>query len=72
VPVIPLARLPVVIESAGAATVRLRERVVDAFAESVTRAVKLVVPAAVGVPAMAPDELSERPEGRLPLATAQV
>ena len=40
---------------------------------SLTRAIKLNVPAAVGVPVMAPlEELSARPVGRDPLAMDQV
>jgi hypothetical protein len=40
--------------------------------ESVTMAVKVYVEAVVGVPAIAPAELSDRPSGRLPLVSAKV
>ena len=39
---------------------------------SVTWTVKLLVPAVVGVPEIAPEEDSVRPAGRAPVARAQV
>jgi len=43
-----------------------------AAAESVTRTVKLDVPAAVGVPLITPAALRVSPAGRVPIATAHV
>ena len=52
----------------AAFTVMLKLRVADCegLSESVTRAMKLDVPATSGAPVMAPPEESARPAGRLP------
>ena len=53
-----MVRLPVI--------VRLKIAVTDADEESVTRAVKLDVPTAVGVPVIAPELEKDNPEGSVP------
>jgi hypothetical protein len=69
--VTPLARLDVVMLSAGAKMERLSVALVDTgeAAESVTFTVKVEVPAAVGVPAIAPVEDNVRPAGNVPLVS---
>jgi hypothetical protein len=60
----------VVVDAAPTATEYVALAVCDEV--SVTRIVKLYVEAAVGVPASAPELLSESPEGRLPEETVHV
>jgi hypothetical protein len=52
-------------------TLIVSDLVAEAFAESLTLAVKLLEPAAVGVPVIAPAAESERPAGSAPLLTFQ-
>jgi hypothetical protein len=65
-PTVPFGKLVVVIESVDGATVIDRDLVAFCDAPSVTRAVNVEFPAAVGVPVMAPLELSDNPAGKLP------
>jgi hypothetical protein len=51
---------------------RVNARDADPPPLSVTLTVKWYVPVAVGVPAIAPPELSERPKGKEPAVIAQV
>ena len=55
-----------------AATVIVKSAVLEDPAESVARAVKRNVPAVVGVPEIAPLELSDKPAGKVPPARDQV
>jgi hypothetical protein len=65
----------VVIASGGGAAlitrVAVRVAVCRLSEESVTLIVKVLDPAAVGVPEITPAELNVRPAGRLPLLTLQ-
>jgi hypothetical protein len=74
VPCVPEGKLEVVIERAGTTTTNDRETdlVRAGFPESVTVAVKVVVPVAVGVPVIKP-VLAARlsPAGRLPVVIDQ-
>jgi hypothetical protein len=72
VPTAAFGKLPVVTVSAPAVTAMLSDLVAVAFAASVTCAVKVAVPPALGVPVIAPDALRAKPAGRVPLASAQV
>src|SRR5262249_60607247 len=65
-PTVPPGSDAVVTLSAGSAMARSNAFVAVVFAESFTCTVKLAVLAAVGVPAITPAALSERPAGRLP------
>jgi hypothetical protein len=76
-PWVPEGRLDVVIARAVAAAVTAIERLTDlvcaGFPASVTVAVKLEVPLAVGVPEISPeDEARLSPAGRLPDVIDQV
>lgn len=62
----------VITSGGGGLTVRDMLRVAVVAFASVTCTVKEVVPATVGVPEMAPAEVSARPEGNAPDATVQV
>jgi hypothetical protein len=62
----PFGRLGVDTDSAGAPTVIVKLRLAVALAASVTVTVKLELPAAVGVPAIAPPAFIDNPFGRLP------
>ena len=70
VPTTPFGREDVEIANGGtfAFTVMVSVLVADDWveAESLTLAVKLKVPVAVGVPEITPDELMVRPVGRVP------
>ena len=60
----------VVIPKAGGLMVKDNAVVAEADALSVTRTVKLLVPAALGVPEMVPAAARLNPVGNVPLATA--
>jgi hypothetical protein len=49
----------------------LRFRIAVAFAESVTRTLNVEMPAAEGVPEIAPALFMDKPAGRLPVAVDQ-
>jgi hypothetical protein len=71
--IVPLAPADAVMVKVGAGlTTNDRALVTVPEAESVTLAVKLPVPAVVGVPEIAPAGLRERPAGRLPNEIDQV
>ena len=70
-PSVPLGRLVVVMET-GAVIDTLKACAARWPAESVTWTVKLNEPEAVGVPEMAPEELSARPAGGDPAVTLQL
>jgi hypothetical protein len=75
VPAVPADKDDVVMAKADGAMVMeaFTEVLCAGLLESVTLAVKLKVPAAVGVPEMRPlEEFSERPAGRLPEEMDQV
>jgi hypothetical protein len=63
---VPAGKDAVEIISAGPFTVRLSALVADADALSVTFTVKLNVPAAAGVPDIAPAAIRLNPPGKLP------
>jgi hypothetical protein len=71
-PTVAFGSVLVVTDKGAAAMVRLKLFVVFAFAASLTCTVKFAFAAAVGVPPIAPAELSVRPAGRLPLNTVHV
>ena len=60
----------VVIPKAGGLTVIDKAAVAETDALSVTRTVKLLAPAALGVPEMVPPAAKLNPAGNVPLATA--
>jgi hypothetical protein len=62
----------VVIPNPGPLTESDSAAIADRDSESVTRAEKLEVPAAEGVPEMVPPAASERPEGSDPEETDQM
>jgi hypothetical protein len=74
VPAVPDGSEVVVIDGGvGAGLIRICSGcVADRFAASVTFAVKLYVPAVVGVPEMVPLEASVRPGGNVPVPTDHV
>jgi len=71
-PVYPDGRGELVVIASDATTVRLKVLVIVAGALSVTRTVKLYVPAVVGVPVIAPALESASPGGRVPDEIAHV
>ena len=72
-PTVPPGRLAGLTTIGAAAMVTVYARVPDAPLPSVARTVKLLVPAAVGVPASAPlDALSVSPAGSDPALIAKV
>ena len=66
---VPAGRVDDVTDTCGGLIVSERDAVADPDALSVARTVKLLGPAALGVPDMAPPAESVRPAGRDPLAT---
>ena len=66
---VPAGRLDVVTDTGGGVIVSDSDAVADPDALSVARTVKLLGPAAPGVPDMEPPAESVRPAGRDPLAT---
>jgi hypothetical protein len=69
VPTVPAGSDDVVIPKAGAVMASESAAVVDTWALSVTRTVKLLVPAAPGVPDIVPLADRVNPDGGVPLAT---
>jgi hypothetical protein len=65
-PTVPFGRLAVATASAGAVIVIVKLPDAVALAESVTVTVKVELPAAVGVPEIAPSAVIDNPFGRLP------
>jgi hypothetical protein len=68
---VPAGSDDVVIPKAGGLTVIDKAAVAETDALSVTRTVKLLDPAAPGVPDMVPAGARLNPAGNVPLATAQ-